>query len=119
MDRRGFIRAAGSLALAGVVTQLPASGSEGQGDAERPRPRVFIFEESLFPSGEIPLPERTRLVQELSGFDCQFAGLDALQERLAARDVDVLLTPYGSHFPKEAYGAFSAYLLAGGNWVNL
>ncbi len=119
MDRRSFIRAAGGLALAGVATQIPASGAEDQLAAVRTRPRVLIFEEPSFPQGEIPLPEKTRLIEALGGFDCIFAGLDDFQSRLAARDIDVVLTPYGSHFSKEAYGAFSAYLIAGGNWVNL
>ncbi|MGH9967451.1 MAG: cellulase family glycosylhydrolase, partial [Pyrinomonadaceae bacterium] len=42
-----------------------------------------------------------------------------LVERLNSERVELLITPYGSAFPKRAWPALIQYLRSGGNWVNL
>jgi hypothetical protein len=119
MDRRRFIRAAGTLALAGVATQIaPAAAGEPHDDPQR-KPRVLILEEPAFPRGEAAVPDRAALEGVFSGFDVAFLGAAEFSARLAAGGADVAVTPYGSYFPKEAASALREYLAKGGNWVNL
>lgn len=113
------MRAAGSLALAGVATQIASAGAVEPPPDEQRKPRVVFLDEPLFPAGEIALPERAELERELAGFDLAFVPVAEFRARLEAGTVDVVVNPYGSYFPKEGYAALSGFLVKGGNWVNL
>lgn len=113
------MRAAGSLAIAGVATQITGAAAAGSQDGAQRRLRVLVLEEPSFPAGEIEMPEQAQLLRELSAYDCAFVGLAEFASRLAARDADVVVTPHGSHFPKSAFVPLVSYLNAGGNWVNI
>ena len=62
---------------------------------------------------------RDALEQALKGFAVTFLNERELIAQLDATRFDLLITPYGSAFPKRAWPAILKYLRAGGNWLNL
>ena len=59
------------------------------------------------------------LRQSLSGFAVNFLNERDLIAQLGAARFDLLITPYGSAFPKRAWRDLLKYLRAGGNWLNV
>lgn len=82
-------------------------------------PRVALFLEPDFPAVDVPAPDALALMEELGAARLRVAGLDSLAAALAPGRTDVLILPYGSAFPVQAWPALHAYLAAGGNWINL
>ena len=82
-------------------------------------PRIAVFLEPGFPAVGAPAPDGAALRRALTGLSVSELDTTALGARLRARDHDVLLLPYGSAFPEEAWPAIAAFLAAGGDWVNL
>ena len=79
--------------------------------------KITVFWEEGFPSTDAPGTSRAALEQALTGHAAQFAGLDRLADAL--KDCELLVMPYGSAFPKDAWLAICDYLRGGGNWLNL
>jgi hypothetical protein len=80
---------------------------------------IVVFQEPGFPAIESQAPERLSLVESLAGLDVRFVGLEALASGEALSDADLLVLPYGSAFPADAWPALRGYLEGGGNLLNL
>ncbi len=109
--RRKFIKTIGSAAL---VSTLPLNLS-----AQSKRRRVIIFWEPGFPEINGLRITESLLRESLSTFETIFATEAELRSRLNNEEFDLLLTPYGSAFPKKAWPVIFEYLRKGGNWLNL
>ena len=59
------------------------------------------------------------LRESLGESGSRFLSERELIDQLDASRFDLLITPYGSAFPKRAWPAIFKYLRAGGNWLNL
>ena len=110
--RRKFLKTIGGAAVATALPNI-VLGAQSQS------PSVALFWEPEFRAiqgGDYTL-ETFR--EALKGF-----GLTVLNERdliaqLNTTRFDLLVTPYGSAFPKRAWPAILKYLRDGGNWLNL
>lgn len=80
---------------------------------------VIVFHQSGFPAVESEAPSREALADALSHLDTQFVGIEALQRSETLDDADLLVLPYGSAFPADAWPAIRSYLRGGGNLLNL
>ncbi len=116
--RRDFIRTAGGLALATVAHSLSVFPSPQVQRKER-KIRIAVFYESSFPAADGIAVDRQTLQDATKGFDSEFLGVEDLVKRLSTSNFDLLLNPYGSTFPKQAFDRISGFLADGGNWVNL
>jgi hypothetical protein len=105
LTRRGFL--ASSAAVLAARAQTPP--------AARPI-RVAVFSEPGFPSVDLAPLAREALDAALQGFDVSWISEAGLQN---LSHCDLLITPYGSAFPKAAWKDILEYLRQGGNWVNL
>ena len=83
-----------------------------------PQAKVVVFSEPGFPAVDSQPIGQATLTAAL-GPDAVFAGIDALSHGDALRDVDLLVLPYGSAVPVEAWTSIDAYLRAGGNLLVL
>jgi hypothetical protein len=108
--------ASGSAGAAG-----PSHGSYGPGDADDDHrdpsraPRALVFRAAGFPTVDAPAIEDGVLDSALSGLPVdRAASVSELVSRLRLRDVDVLVLPYGSAFPLEAWPRIRGFLRRGG-----
>ena len=62
---------------------------------------------------------RETLQAALRDFNVDFLGERDVIAQLGATRFDLLVTPYGSAFPKRIWNALLKYLRAGGNWLNI
>lgn len=83
------------------------------------RPVAAVFWEPQFPSIQGCGVTRDILQQALTDFTVHFLTQAELIARLNTDRFDLLITPYGSAFPKRAWPALLKYLRGGGNWLNL
>ncbi len=110
----------GATTLAGTfpdVLQLSASARPTQ---DKPAsPAVAVFWEAGFPS--IAGCNTTREILELAlgSFNVTYLSEQDLIAQLNTEQFALLITPYGSAFPKRAWSSLLKYLRAGGNWLNL
>src|SRR3990172_4813387 len=82
-------------------------------------PRIVVLSEKNFPTVEgIPLAVKN-IQQALDGYQVRFLSTESIVAELVPSRTDLLITPYGSAFPKEIANALFAYLRAGGHWINL
>ena len=105
VTRRGFLASSAALLAVRGQTAPPVG-----------HVRVAVFWEDGFPSVDIAPLGRDVLGVVPSGLDIIWideAGLADLH------DYHLLITPYGSAFPKAAWGHILAYLRRGGSWINL
>jgi hypothetical protein len=110
---------AACLALVGAFWLGSSTPAARQATSAPRAPRVAVFFERGFPAVDVdPIPE-SELREALAGRDATFLPADRLAAELDASRFDVLVTPFGSAFPADAWPAILAYLQAGGNWVNL
>jgi hypothetical protein len=93
----------------------------GPGDADddhRDRgraPRALVFRAAGFPTVDAPAIDDGVLDSALSGLPVDRASnVSELVSRLRLRDVDVLVLPYGSAFPLEAWPRIRGFLRRGG-----
>ena len=77
--------------------------------------KVVVFWQPGFPTVASQPVSHDALVKALDGMDPVFAALDALKDPATLNGADLLLLPYGSAFPTEAWSGIQAYLRAGGN----
>lgn len=99
----------------GRAVPVPAQGG--------PRERVSsvgVFLERGFPSPEIEPPDEASLRSALDGPGTRFLDAGGLAAWLRSAGSDaVLVMPYGSAFPREAWPAIAHFLEAGGSLVNI
>ncbi len=62
---------------------------------------------------------RETLQKALENFNSEFLDERDLIAKLDAAHFDLLITPYGSAFPKRIWNVLLKYLRAGGNWLNI
>src|SRR5262245_11182319 len=88
-------------------------------DLTRP-PRLAVFRAAGFPTADAPTVSDATLAEATSGMPVTtFDSAEALSEGLQLRRVDVLLLPYGSAFPLEAWPAIRGFVRSGGGLVVL
>jgi hypothetical protein len=80
---------------------------------------TVVFLEPGFPAAESEAPSRETLAAALAGLHPIFAGIEDLRKPETLRGADLLVLPYGSAFPADAWGAIRSYLEGGGNLLNL
>lgn len=83
------------------------------------RPTAIVFWEADFPQIDGCGIDRNVLQAALERFYVSYLSGRELIERLRVERCDLLITPYGSAFPKLAWPAVLKYLRAGGNLLNL
>jgi hypothetical protein len=81
--------------------------------------RVVVFLEPGFPAVDSEAPSRETLGAALSGLDTVFAGIDDLRKPDGLRAGDLLVLPYGSAFPADAWPAIRGHVEAGGSLLAL
>ena len=86
---------------------------------QRQSAAVAVFWEPGFPAIEDCKVTQETLQQSLAGFAASFLNERDLIAQLDAQPFDLLITPYGSAFPKRAWNVLLKFLRAGGNWLNL
>jgi hypothetical protein len=128
---RFFFPAGAACALAAACAGPPgprsAEGSRGGAhggpsanvdeDQRDPRraPRALVFRAPGFPTVDAPAIDDGVLDSALSGLPVdRAASVGELVSRLRLRDVDVLILPYGSAFPVEAWPRIQGFLQHGG-----
>ena len=117
LDRRQFLQLAGASALAGLIpTRTSAISGPGlpQGSL-----RVAVLREPGFPAEDAPTDALAVVGRAVEGMEAAWLGAAELARQLSPERFDVLVTPYGSAFPQEAWPALLGYLEAGGRWVNV
>src|SRR3990172_2003601 len=107
----------GSAIVAGAAAALP-SARRGSRTGAQTATRVAVLSEPGFPTVDFTPLSEGDLTAALAGLDVTFLGVADLA-RLSPSNFDVLVTLYGSAFPKTAWPALRAYLESGGNWVNV
>lgn len=115
--RRKFLRTLTGAALMGVIS--PTSQISTATTSQVELARTFVFWEPGFPLIDGCAVTRELLQIALQPFAVSFLSEQELMERLNSERVSLLVTAYGSGFPKRAWPAMYQYLRAGGNWVNL
>jgi len=81
--------------------------------------RVVVFWQSGFPTRESQAISQESLTSALRDFQPDYLSLDELHKPGALADAELLVLPYGSAFPAEAWKAIYEYLQAGGNLLTL
>ena len=107
--RRKFLKTIGSAAVASAFADVVLG-------AQRP-PNIAIFWEPGFPSIQGCGITQDILKESLGEVASRFLSERELIEQL--NSFDLLLTPYGSAFPKRAWPEILKFLRRGGNWLNL
>jgi hypothetical protein len=85
--------------------------------AQTPRSAVIVFSEPGFPSADSAGATAQQLAATLPG--TQQVGADQLGNALSAPATQLLVLPYGSAFPEEAWPAIKQFLDRGGNLLVL
>src|SRR5208283_2819964 len=81
--------------------------------------KVVVFWQDGFPTLENqPVPQET-LRKALDGLQPEFANLDELIKPETLREAELLVLPYGSAVPTDAWVAVLKYLQTGGNLLVL
>jgi len=106
------LKTIGSAAVASAFSDVVLS-------AQPERTSVAVFWEPGFPALQDCGVTKETLQQSLSSLAVTFLTERELIEQLNATRFDLLITPYGSAFPKRAWNAMLKYLRAGGNWLNV
>lgn len=109
------------LLVAGLLTSAVAfsAGDPPAPPARGSRPLAVVFWEEGFPAVGAPAPDRGVLDSALGRFDAVFRGSGAFGKLLDDHEPALVVLPYGSAFPAEAWGPFLRYLGRGGSFVQL
>ena len=116
ITRRKFVKTLGGAALA-----VPSAVASLQQIGLQPdtRPRVALLLEEGFPFVDTELAAGEALRKAFEGFDLVPLRVSEIRGRILEEPFHLLVTPYGSAFPWEAYAALESYLGKGGNWINI
>jgi hypothetical protein len=112
LPRRRFLKTIGGAAVATVLRHA-VLGAQPQKRA------VAVLWEPEFRHVQGCDISRETLQAALENFTVDFLGERDLIAQLDAARYDLLVTPYGSAFPKRIWPALLKYLRAGGNWLNI
>ena len=104
-------------ALCAFVVFFPFPSALLQSQAHTPR--IAVLSEKGFPALDGITVSEKKIQQALKGYQVRLLSSQALSAGLSAGKFDLLITPYGSAFPKEIANTLFSYLRAGGNWINL
>jgi hypothetical protein len=116
VPRRKFLQTIGSAA---VVSALPSIVRSSQSGPTLKSIRVAVLWEQNFPTVNGCDIRRDILEPALSSFNTTFLSVAQLVDQLKSDQFELLLTPYGSAFPKSAWATILKFLREGGNWLNL
>ena len=115
------VSAAASASPGGSNATATASAGYGPGDDDDDHrdptraPRALVFRAAGFPTVDAPAIDDGVLDAALAGLPVDRAGsVSELVARLRLRDVDVLVLPYGSAFPVDAWPRIRGFLRRGG-----
>ena len=108
-----------AAAVLGAVWLTAWSPSAQSAPAAEPRPRVAVFFEAGFPAVDIEAIPEADLRQALAGLDVEWLSASRLASGLSRERHDVLVMPFGSAYPEEAWLAILRFLEAGGSLVNV
>lgn len=78
--------------------------------------RIALLSEEGFPSVDGFDLSTNEIRQALKGYQVRLISAEA---ELDIKNTDLLITPYGSAFPKAFANSLLSYLRAGGRWINL
>jgi len=81
--------------------------------------KVVVFWQAGFPAIESQPMAQTTLNQALQGMGPVYAGIDEIQKPETLANTDLLVLPYGSALPADAWKAILAYIQGGGNLLTL
>ena len=81
--------------------------------------KTVVFWQEGFPAVASQPVARGALVQALADPDTAFVGIEGLKDPAALAEAGLLVLPYGSSVPVDAWGAIQGYLRAGGNLLVL
>lgn len=81
--------------------------------------RVVVFWQASFPTAESQTIEQATLRAALQEMEPSFASLDELRNPETLKNSDLLVLPYGSAFPADAWKQIYEYLQGGGNLLTL
>ncbi len=85
-----------------------------------PKPRIALFQAAGFPAADAPAPDAAALSSALAGYSVDtIAASGELSRVLTASRYDLLLLPYGSSFPAQAWPEIKTFLERGGNLLVL
>ncbi len=112
LPRRRFLKTIGGAAVATALPQI-ILGAQSQN-----RSVAVLWEPDFRAVQGCDIPRET-LQSALKDFKVDFLGERDLIAQLDATRFDLLITPYGSAFPKRIWNALLKYLRAGGNWLNI
>ncbi len=115
ITRRRFMKTAGTVALATMTKSVPVF-SEQQNPISA-NSRIAVFFEPDFPAVDTVHVDQTLLQDALKDLNPTFITAHDLPAQL--HNFDILIMPFGSAFPKSAWGVFLEFLRSGGNFVNL
>ncbi|HEX3144741.1 MAG TPA: hypothetical protein VHQ64_12275, partial [Pyrinomonadaceae bacterium] len=118
-SRRRFIKGIGGAAAAASFPDVLRVVLADSPPQSAPRVRAIVFWEDGFPQVDGCGVVRSVLQAALGSFDVSYLSERELIEQLTIDRCELLITPYGSAFPKRAWPAIRAFLRAGGNLLNL
>ena len=118
---RAASRPRGPAAAALAASMAPVGPADGPGSDDDDRrdptrsPRALVFRAAGFPTIDAPVIADGVLDAAFAGLPMDKAGtVGELVARLRLRDVDVLVLPYGSAFPVDAWPRIRGFLRRGG-----
>ncbi len=118
-SRRQFLQGIGGAAAAASFPDVLGVALPDSNKESATRPTAIVFWETDFPQIDGCSIDRDLLQTALARFDVKYLSQRELIEQLKVESCDLLVTPFGSAFPKSAWPAALAYLRAGGNLLNL
>jgi hypothetical protein len=118
-SRRRFLKGIGGAAAATSFPDVLRVVVAEPTQERAARPRAVVFWETDFPQIDGCGIDRNVLQTALARFDVSYLSERELIEQLKVDRCDLLITPYGSAFPKRAWPAVLRFLRAGGNLLNL
>jgi hypothetical protein len=85
-----------------------------------PAGKIAVFYPDNFPSADIKKISKSLLEESLEGFDYKFiANIDDLKSELNNSVYNLLILPFGSAFPADAWPEIRNFLSCGGNFINI
>jgi hypothetical protein len=116
-ERRQFLKTSAGItlgSLASSITSFPSLFALQNGRAS-----AAVFWEDTFATDELLRFSKTDLQRALNGFSTVFLTAAELTSQLSSGAYDLLIMPFGSHFPMSSFSAIMRFLNAGGNLLNI
>ncbi len=116
-QRRDFLKTTAGLTIGGLVSGIAEFSPLAAGANKRERIAV-LWQDECSKDAEIPVL-RTDLQRALSGFDVTFISAVDASPQITTDRYDLLVMPFGSHFPSDVYPSLLRFLKQGGNLLSL